>query len=318
MSAYVSTTKVISEIEHWIRLATFLHEPLKASLLELFHNPQYGGLPRDPVILYKELDSLHKQEIEKKKKKKIISKEQYDKIFPLCQQTNSEKLDVTLLVFLIKQCIPSLPKHILRAVESARAWRNFVHHTEPSTIDLQKFNAKWNEGCFIIKQLLFKYDTQTLKSMSLDPKQTVVLNSIELFLQQILAKQHCQDKSTSSQISAIQTDLTNIKLQQDALKLKQAEIEENQISRADKHEHLCAKLDSLENDGEQLKRNHVQLAADQENLALKYFTFENQYHLDLQALKDEILTIKKDIKSNKGYHQVNKGIETICETINEY
>ena len=41
--ASLSTT--IKKYEHWFHYGTFVHEPLKASLLDVFHN--VSGLPRD-------------------------------------------------------------------------------------------------------------------------------------------------------------------------------------------------------------------------------------------------------------------------------
>ena len=62
MSTYKSVADTIKEIENWIRLATFLHEPLKNALLRILHNTSgdtsYDGLPTDPHQLYKELQTL--------------------------------------------------------------------------------------------------------------------------------------------------------------------------------------------------------------------------------------------------------------------
>ena len=59
MSDYKSVADAIKEIEYWLRLATFEHEPLKNALLQVLHNknndPSYTGLPEDPSALYQEL-----------------------------------------------------------------------------------------------------------------------------------------------------------------------------------------------------------------------------------------------------------------------
>ena len=50
---------VILEIENWLRMATFVNEPLRLSLLNVLHNrgknPNYVGLPENPTDLYNEL-----------------------------------------------------------------------------------------------------------------------------------------------------------------------------------------------------------------------------------------------------------------------
>ena len=54
---------VISEIENWLRLATFVNEPLRLSLLHVLHNrgsdPNYVGLPETPIDLYNELQNQY-------------------------------------------------------------------------------------------------------------------------------------------------------------------------------------------------------------------------------------------------------------------
>ena len=55
------------------------------------------------IDLYHELDMNYRAEIDNmKNKKKIISEEQYDLIFPSSKKTNSDRFDVTLLTALIR------------------------------------------------------------------------------------------------------------------------------------------------------------------------------------------------------------------------
>ena len=50
---------VILEIQNWLRMTTFINEPLRLSLLHVLHNrgndPNYKGLPENPADLYNEL-----------------------------------------------------------------------------------------------------------------------------------------------------------------------------------------------------------------------------------------------------------------------
>ena len=83
MSTCISVADTIKEIEYWIRLATFLHEPLKHALLQILHNTvndtSYDGLPTDPHQLYKELQTNHLNKINKLKKKGILKRDQIDR-----------------------------------------------------------------------------------------------------------------------------------------------------------------------------------------------------------------------------------------------
>ena len=61
MSSYVPVADQIKEVEYWLRLATFLHYPLKDALLFVLHNTgnktDYVGLPEDATELYNSLSA---------------------------------------------------------------------------------------------------------------------------------------------------------------------------------------------------------------------------------------------------------------------
>lgn len=86
MSTYRSLEDAINDLEHWLRLASFLHIPLKHALLSVLHNennsPTYTGLPREPSALYKSLQTTHKQKIDVLVKKKVLQVEQVNLLRP--------------------------------------------------------------------------------------------------------------------------------------------------------------------------------------------------------------------------------------------
>ena len=202
MSTYKTIKQVINEVDYWLRLATYLHGPLKEQLLCVLHNKDnlsYQGLPEDPSLLYKELSTIHKGVIDKLTKKGVLKKDQLEVLLPTNgnQKTFSEAFDVTLLVLLIINCttLPppvngwyqppldsdtSVAANILRA----RAWRNFLNHTDANSIDQKSFDSKWTEAVGILQGLGGSVKEMTaLKTISLDPKHEVVMKSLMDFNQ---------------------------------------------------------------------------------------------------------------------------------------
>ena len=210
MSTYKSVADTIKEVEFWLRLATFLHEPLKYSLLRILNNtandPSYDGLPQDPHQLFKELQNNHGNKINQLKRKKILKQDQIDLIFPPNDnKTDSSKFDITLICIIIRNCCNRLPpplngwddknppvhdKSIAANVIRAREWRNYVHHTEPKDIDQQTFDNKWLDGTQIINHLGYHYDANGLKTISLDPKHELVLKSLNSYIAQLTRNQN--------------------------------------------------------------------------------------------------------------------------------
>ena len=197
-----SLASIIKTYEHWLHYGTFVHEPLKGSLLGILHNASgdisYDGLPTDPANLYTEFDKKHRVKLNKLLQNGILKKDQMQLIFPPGkQETYSNKFDVTLLVVLIINCCnlpppvngwkdknPPLSDQSKAAnVIRARELRNFFHHTEPKDFDEKTFDAKWLEGDEVVNKLSYKYDSQALKTASLDPTRLSVVHSLLQFLQ---------------------------------------------------------------------------------------------------------------------------------------
>lgn len=77
------------------------------ALLDILHNTQFGGLPRDPKQLYKEIKTREQV----LRTVKVIRKDQWLKLLPpKRQETFSKQFDITLLANLIINCCTQLPK----------------------------------------------------------------------------------------------------------------------------------------------------------------------------------------------------------------
>ena len=190
----------VKKFEFWFRLGLFLHEVLKTALYNVLHNTYgdslYHGLSKTPKDLYNELDQTFRSKIDKLYQKGVISRDQYLIIFPNNKQTDSTKFDVTLLVVLIRNCLnipapangwndknPHIRDQSLAAnAIRAREWRNFCHHHDPDSIDLNMFTVKWDEGVNIAKGLGYTVDVSALKTVSLDVSRLSVLQSLITFL----------------------------------------------------------------------------------------------------------------------------------------
>eukprot|EP00111_Clytia_hemisphaerica_P019004 TCONS_00056191-protein len=156
---------LVTVIQFWLRLATFLHGPLKSFLLHVLHNlsndPTYNGLPQDPQKLYLELSTpanrktINDLKNGKNGKKKVLQQDQVDALLPpTVNATDSSQFDVTLICILIinftdlpaplkgwkNKNPPTTDLSIGAFVIRAREWRNYIHHTDPDKINQTEFN----------------------------------------------------------------------------------------------------------------------------------------------------------------------------------
>ena len=222
MSSYVSVAKAIEEIEHWLRLECFLHDPMKNALLQVLHNklndPSYQGIPENPAALY-QFFANNRRKLSQLASKKILKKDQYDLLLPPGgNQTFSSEFDVTLIALLIQNFNnlpppqngwnnknPPLTDTSLAAfVIRAREWRNFLNHIAAKAIDVILFQQKWQDGCDIIQGLGYQYNTADLKKMSLDPKHRLVVKS----LKSSLAKLKSNHRSLSGEVDTIRNTVS--------------------------------------------------------------------------------------------------------------
>ena len=216
--------------EHWFHYGTFVHEPLKTSLLNVFHNVSgdtlYKGLPSNPTDLYRELDKNHRGTLRKLQRNGILKQDQMLLIFPNNkQETYSEKFDVTLLVVLIINCCNLPPPvngwkdkdppisdiSIGANVIRARELRNFFHHTDPKDFDKQMLDKKWLEGDRVVSALGCIYNSEALKTATLDPTKLSVVLSLLQFLQieQDASKKQINSNTESSKTLQKNLDASN-------------------------------------------------------------------------------------------------------------
>eukprot|EP00111_Clytia_hemisphaerica_P000682 TCONS_00002018-protein len=228
MSTYITVTKAIQEIEYWLRLATLLHEPMKESLLNVLHNKYnqtgYVGLPSNPVLLNTELKK-HQNKINQLKGKKLLNKDQIELLLPTgSNQTDSSKFDITLIILLIidftnlppptngwkKEPSPtdmSLGAFVLRA----RRWRNDLIHGDARGITPHDFNLRWTEGEVIIKGLLLvNYNTNILRTITLDVRNSTVLNALSFFSKKILGQLTAHDLELKDHENRLNTHDTTL------------------------------------------------------------------------------------------------------------
>ena len=186
----------------------------------------YNGLPSNPKDLYRELDQNHKVTLTKLQQKGVLKQDQMLQIFPKNkQETYSDKFDVTLLAILIINCCNLQPpvngwedKHppmsdisIGANVIRARELRNFFHHTDPKDFDKQILDNKWLEEDTVVSALGYNYNSNALKTATLDPTKLSVVLSLVQFLQieQDASKKQIDNNTESSKTLQKNLDASN-------------------------------------------------------------------------------------------------------------
>ena len=320
MSSYVPVADQIKEVEYWLRLATFLHYPLKNALLFVLHNTgnrtDYDGLPKDATKLYNKL-SANINQINKLTKKKVLSKAQVDLLLPpKGNKTDSSTFDVTLIIVLIINftTLPAPnkgwnvkldPTDVSTAafVILARLWRNrLIHATEPGSLCKTDFDNTWSEGEDIVKGLgLTTVNTNALKHIDLDDKKTLVMTAVLSYKIKIQGTLDGHDKK----LAILQGDVTNVN---NVMKTKIA----NTTSEVDKikDEVLGHKEDIglLKEQMESIQHNPTSTEVDEikdevlgnkEDIGLLKEQMESIQHnptsTEVDEIKDEVLGNKEDI-----------------------
>ena len=95
----------------------------------------------------------------------------------------------------------------------AREWRNYVYHPE-DIVDQQTFDKKWLEGTKIIHDLGYHdYDTNQLKTISLDPKHELVLKSLNSYIAQLTRNLNALKNKVSNvenKVSNVENKVSNV------------------------------------------------------------------------------------------------------------
>ena len=238
MSSYVPVADQIKEVENWLRLATFLHYPLKDALLFVLHNKgnriDYVGLPEDATELYNKL-SANINLINKLVKNNVLSKAQVDILLPPgANKTDSSTFDVTLIIVLIINFTTLAPPKNKNGwkgkldptdvstaafVILARIWRNvLIHDTEPGSLCKTDFDNAWHKGEDIVKGLgLTSFDTKksiALKNINLDKNNLLVSKSILLYQRKIQVTLNDHDKKLATiqgDVKDVENEVTDVK-----------------------------------------------------------------------------------------------------------
>ena len=170
---------------------------LQQALLDVVHDPQYDGLPKDPEELYKffnKQDNIKK--INNLRKKNILKQDQIDLLLPQNQRTFSNKWDVTLISVVIIN-FTTLPEpingwrkeldptdiSIAAYLVQARHLRNKSNHATLETFcEEVDFNTFFTEIRLIIVGLKYKDIAQfdDLTNDTLDQK--LFKEDIKLFM----------------------------------------------------------------------------------------------------------------------------------------
>ena len=347
MSTYKTIKQVINEVDYWLRLATYLHGPLKEQLLCVLHNKDnlsYQGLPEDPSLLYKELSTIHKGVIDKLTKKGALKKDQLEVLLPTNgnQETFSEAIEVTLLVLLIINCTTlSPPKNgwyqppldsdasVAANVLRARAWRNFLNHTDANSIDQKSFDSKWAEAITIFQGLGGSAKEMTaLKTVSLDPKHDVVMKSLMDFNQLEIDKLKTQvDKLKDVSLHVSKQTVVNT---EDIKEIEEG-LDEVVERLDEQNEQTIADLDVLNNKMEENKEEnekkitdiHERLDGQNENMISDNDIFHNKIEENTKETNQKLIEIHERLnKQNEQtkadlneLHQIQVSMENQLKSI---
>lgn len=158
----------------WTKLQLALDLHVKDALLDLLHNrgndPSYNGLPDEPGQLYLYLQNWWNTLPLNDKKRldtKVLKQAQKDKLFPQNgQHVDSSTWDVTLIVVILRSCIPALKplngwekppagdQSKGANVTRARDLRNKLKHGSLNDIETQQsFDDLWIEITKILNGL---------------------------------------------------------------------------------------------------------------------------------------------------------------------
>ena len=187
-------SRLTQENQRSIKCYLAVNRHLQQALLDVVHDPQYDGIPVDPVELYKFFNQPNNIKIINNLRKKVLKPDQISLLLPQNQRTFSSKWDITLICVVIIN-FTTLPEPIngwKRALDpndisvaafmvKARQKRNMFNHATLTTFlaeaDFQPFfdetrciviGLKYNVAEFdkdmtdnVIDTTLFKKDVET-------------------------------------------------------------------------------------------------------------------------------------------------------------
>ena len=127
----------------------------------------------------------------------------------------------------------------------ARAWRNFLSHADPKTIDQVAFNLKWNEAVALLQGLggLVTCMT-TLQTCSLDPNHAPVVKSLMDFHQKEIT-------TLKGEVAKYTKDLKDVR---DALLQKQNNLKDTNKEAIARHNTVLQQLQYLSEELKEMKK----------------------------------------------------------------
>ncbi|XP_057300355.1 kinesin light chain 1-like [Hydractinia symbiolongicarpus] len=226
MATPSTVSATVHNCSYWVRLMLGNDHYVKVALWHVLHNtkrdPTYQGLSQDPSKLSKELKG-YKIDLNRLKQKRVINKRQWQWLFPSDNKPCSKEFDVPLLAVLIQYCttlppprggwhypdptdVTSKAHYVLLAC----AFRNYLcHYSNPSTMLQPEFLIKWNEMEDIIKGLEYIVNTNDLKTGSLDPHCSTMLNYLQLKLADLFSQNEDMTNEIKNLKEQVKTEAEN-------------------------------------------------------------------------------------------------------------
>lgn len=193
-------SKLSQENKRSIKCFLAVNRHLQKALLDIVHDQQCGGIPKDPEELYKFFNrSENIKKINKLRKINILKQDQVDLLLPQNQRTFSNKWDITLICLVISN-FTSLPPPIngwknpldqtdispAACVVIARGLRNLSNHATLETFFKEvDFKPFFNKIRKIIVGLKYKHIAEFDKLADDSIDQTYFKDDIDLFMNNI-------------------------------------------------------------------------------------------------------------------------------------
>lgn len=192
-------SRLTQENSRSIKCFLAVNRHLQQALLDVVHDPQYDGIPRDPVELYKFFNKYENIQKIKKLSKNVLKQDQIDLLSPQNQRTFSNKWDITLICVVIINftTVPSplkgwrvkpdqTDKTTGAFVWIARGLRNLSNHATLETfIKEVDFKAFFTDIRLIIVGLKYKDIAKFDQLAGNSIHQTIFKEDVDLFMNNI-------------------------------------------------------------------------------------------------------------------------------------
>lgn len=179
------TEQTIIKSQNWCRLAICINHHLKNALIRVLHNDikdtTITGLPSDPSQLFTFM-MKNKSTLDSSLRRKVLKKDQHERLLPHGKMVDSGELDITLIRYLIRTFSgisnldgnwkePRGADHsIAAAVFRAADIRNVIcHYNNITSLEVKDFEDLWNQIECVLADLSYAVNITELKTTSFDP-----------------------------------------------------------------------------------------------------------------------------------------------------